>query len=119
MMDGERAVRALGALAHEHRLAVFRALVRAGSPGLAAGEIAQMIGVSPSAMSFHLRELEQAGLTRSWRDGRYIRSSLCVEAMRGLVTFLTEDCCEGRPDLCGNMIASATAACGDNAEDVP
>jgi DNA-binding transcriptional ArsR family regulator len=110
-MNKHDAVTALGALAHEHRLAVFRALVRAGPQGLAAGEIAKAVGVSAASLTFHMKELDRAGLTHSWRDGRFIRSSLRVDAMRGLVAFLTEDCCEGRPELCGSAIRDAGEVC--------
>jgi hypothetical protein len=67
--------------------------------------------VSAASLSFHMREIERAGLTRSWREGRFIRSSLCVDAMRDLVRFLVEDCCEGRPELCGSGMTPAQADC--------
>lgn len=106
-MDEENVVAALSALAHEHRLRIFRLLVVAGPSGIPAGEIAEELGIAPTALTFHLKELDHAGLVSSTRDGRYIRYALKVEGMRQLLTFLTEDCCKGRPELCGSDVASA------------
>ena len=94
-MKSNTVVRALGALAHESRLAIFRALVVAGPEGLAAGDIAQQLGVSPSGLSFHLKELSHAGLVIARQDGRFIFYSANFDAMSGLVSFLSENCCEG------------------------
>lgn len=94
------AVAALSALAQEHRLAVFRRLVRAGEPGLAAGEIARELGVVPSTLSTHLALLSRAGLVRSRRAGRSIVYTADYAGMRGLLGFLVEDCCDGRPEIC-------------------
>ena len=100
-MNTDVAVSALGALAHAHRLEVFRLLVRLGPEAIAAGEIATHVGIGATAASFHLKELERAGLIRGTRDGRHIRYGVNVEGMRGLLAFLMEDCCQGEPDLCG------------------
>ena len=94
-MKSNMVVRALGALAHESRLAIFRALVVAGPEGLAAGDIAQQLGVSPSGLSFHLKDLSHAGLVNARQDGRFIFYSANFDAMSGLIGFLTENCCEG------------------------
>jgi ArsR family transcriptional regulator len=94
-------VRGLGALAHDHRLKVFRMLVRAGAEGLNAGEIARRLAVPPSSLSFHLSQLESAGLVGARRDQRKLYYSINSEAVRALLFFLTEDCCDGRPELCG------------------
>ncbi len=94
-MNSNTVVRALGALAHESRLAIFRALVVAGPEGLAAGDIAQQLGVSPSGLSFHLKDLSHAGLVNARQDGRFIFYSANFDAMSGLIGFLTENCCEG------------------------
>jgi ArsR family transcriptional regulator len=110
-MDEAHIVAALGALAHQHRLRIFRLLVRAGPSGVPAGEIADDIGISPTAMSFHLKELDHAGLVTSTRQGRFIRYAVRVEGMRQLLTYLTEDCCRGRPELCGNVVKKAHAVC--------
>jgi len=108
-MKHTQAVAALSALAHEHRLRVFRLLVRVGPPGLSAGKIATRIGIAPSALSFHLAHLERAGLLRSWRAQRHIYYALRVEGTRRLLTFLTEDCCQGRPEMCGQAMAPELA----------
>jgi len=100
-MENASAAQAFSALAHESRLAVFRLLVREGPDGLAAGEIAEIIGLTATALSFHLKELERAGLVLSRRDGRYIRYSLNAGGIRELVGFLVADCCSGQPALCG------------------
>jgi ArsR family transcriptional regulator, arsenate/arsenite/antimonite-responsive transcriptional repressor len=100
-MEIKQAVRALTALAQESRLAVFRLLVRAGSPGLRAGEIAEALGIPPATLTFHLKELTHADLVESRRDGRSIIYSLRCDGMRELLTFLTRDCCQGQPELCG------------------
>jgi ArsR family transcriptional regulator len=94
-MNSDTVVRALGALAHESRLAIFRALVVAGPEGLAAGDIAQQLGVSPSGLSFHLKDLSYAGLLSARQDGRFIFYSANFDAMTGLIRFLTENCCKG------------------------
>ena len=106
-MNSRDAARIIGALAQEHRLEAFRLLIRQGPSGLAAGEIAEAVGLAPSALSFHLKELDHAGLVRSWRDGRYVRYAVEVEAVRWLLAFLAEDCCQGRPELCGGTMAAA------------
>jgi len=100
-MEHIAAVAAFSALAQEHRLAVFRLLVREGPNGLPAGEIAERIAVPPSTLSHHLAHLERAGLLRSWRVERRIFYAVDVEGTRRLIAFLTEDCCQGRPEICG------------------
>lgn len=99
-MEPNDAVSSLGALAHATRLAVFRRLVAAGPAGLPAGEIATALDVPPPTLSFHLRDLSQAGLVVSVREGRVIRYAADFAAMNALVAFLTENCCGGRPELC-------------------
>lgn len=110
-MEETQMVRALAALGHEHRLRIFRLLVVAGPNGIPAGEIAEEVGITPTALSFHLKELDHAGLVTSTRDGRYIRYAMRVEGMRQLLTYLTEDCCQGRPELCGSGVKKARASC--------
>jgi DNA-binding transcriptional ArsR family regulator len=95
------AIKAFAALAQEHRLKVFRLLVRHAPAGLPAGQIAVQVGIPASTMSTHLAHLERAGLLRSWREQRRILYAVDTEGIRQLVTFLTEDCCGGRPELCG------------------
>ena len=98
-MDSNLVVRALGALAHEFRLAIFRALVVAGPEGLPAGEIAEQLGLSPSSLSFHLKDLSHSGLVTGRQEGRFIYYTANFDAMSGLIAFLTENCCAGAP--CG------------------
>jgi DNA-binding transcriptional ArsR family regulator len=99
-MESKSAVRALGALAQDTRLALFRLLVQAGPAGLAAGDIAERLNVPAPTLSFHLSQLSQAGLVLSVRQGRSILYSADFEAMQALVDFLTQSCCGGRPELC-------------------
>lgn len=96
-MDSNLVVRALGALAHDSRLAIFRMLVIAGPDGMAAGEIAQKLGLSPSSLSFHLKDLSHADLVNSRQDGRFVIYTANFAAMTGLIGFLTENCCAGAP----------------------
>ncbi|NBD95138.1 MAG: metalloregulator ArsR/SmtB family transcription factor [Gammaproteobacteria bacterium] len=100
-MESKRAIAAFAALAQEHRLAVFRLLVEAGTNGLTAGEIAEAVGVPPSTLSSHLAQLERAGLLRSWRRQRFVHYAADLNGARGLIAFLTEDCCRGHPEICG------------------
>jgi ArsR family transcriptional regulator, arsenate/arsenite/antimonite-responsive transcriptional repressor len=95
-METGFAVEALAALAQETRLAIFRLLVQNGPQGLAAGEIAEKIGVPAPTLSFHLKELARAGLLRSRQDRRYVIYTADFENMLALVAFLTENCCGGR-----------------------
>ena len=90
-----QAVPLLAALAQETRLSIFRALVQAGTEGLAAGRIAEAVGAPASTLSFHLKELAAAGLVRSRQDGRFIYYTADYAAMNELLTFLTEKCCVG------------------------
>jgi DNA-binding transcriptional ArsR family regulator len=106
-METETAVQALGALAQETRLAVFRLLVRAGPLGLPAGGIAERLGVPPATLSFHLKELSRAGLARSRRESRQIYYAAEFSLMRELLGFLTEDCCQGRPEICAPVMDAA------------
>jgi DNA-binding transcriptional ArsR family regulator len=98
-MDQHRAIAALGALAHETRLALFRLLVTGGPEGLAAGIIAERLGVPPSSLSFHLQELVHAGLITQRRLSRNLIYSAEYGAMNDLVFYLTENCC-GRGGSC-------------------
>lgn len=110
-MDEIQAVTALAALAHSQRLAIFRLLVAEGPSGLPASEIAEAVEATPTGASFHLKELDRAGLIRGTRDGRYIRYAVHVEGMRRLLTYLTEDCCQGNPQLCGTTIKKVRTVC--------
>jgi len=103
------AVAALSALAQESRLEVFRLLVPLGEEGLAAGEIAEQLKIAPATLTFHLKELCHARLLKSHREGRSIIYALRPEGMRGLMEFISEDCCQGQPHLCQPR---ATGSCG-------
>lgn len=92
-MQADTVIRALGALAQEHRLAVFRLLVQAGPDGMPAGAIADSIGVPASSMSFHLAQLANAGLVSQRRQSRSIIYAADFAAMNGLIAYLMENCC--------------------------
>ncbi len=104
-MEERAAVTALAALAQETRLRVFRILIEEGPSGLPAGAIAERLGVPPSTLSFHLAHLERAGLLRSTRLQRQVIYAADVEGTRRLLTFLTADCCQGHPEICGGLAA--------------
>jgi len=97
-VTAEAAIRALGALAQEHRLAVYRLLVQAGPGGMAAGALAEAVGVPPSSMSFHLAQLAHAGLVSQRRQSRSLIYAADFTAMAALMHYLTENCCGG--DAC-------------------
>ena len=94
-MESNEAVRALGALAQGTRLAAFRLLVEAGPEGLAAGVIAERLGLPAATSSFHLAQLANSGLVRSRTEGRFVIYSTDFERMQTLIGFLTDNCCEG------------------------
>jgi len=96
-MDATTVIRALGALAQDHRLAAFRLLVQAGEEGLPAGTIAERLGVASSSMSFHLAALAHAGLVTQRRQSRLIIYTANYPAMNALMGYLTENCCGGVP----------------------
>ena len=99
---------ALGALSQETRLRAFRLLVQQGPTGLSAGDIAERLSVPPPTLSSHLAQLERAGLARSWRVERRIFYAVEVEGTRRLLRYLTEDCCQGQPDLCSDLLTAST-----------
>ena len=94
-MQAVEAVIALGALAQEHRLALFRLLVQAGAEGMAAGAVAEALAIPNSSLSFHLAQLRRAGLARQERRGRSLIYSADYGAMNALVAYLMENCCGG------------------------
>ena len=94
-MDNTSIVSALAALAHEHRLAIYRMLVEVGPDGLPAGSIAERLGVPPSSLTFHLQQLLHAGLVSQRRLSRQIIYAMVPSAMNELVAFLTKNCCGG------------------------
>lgn len=92
-MDGPQAVNALGAIAHEHRLAIYRLLVEQGPGGIAAGRIAQRFDMPPSTLTFHLQQLLHARLATQRRAGRQVIYAADFATMNDLVAYLTENCC--------------------------
>jgi ArsR family transcriptional regulator, arsenate/arsenite/antimonite-responsive transcriptional repressor len=94
-MESATAVQRLAALAQDRRLAIFRLLVQCGPNGKPAGEIATSVGLAPATLSFHLKELSQAGLAISRQDGRFVHYSANYAAMNELLTYLSENCCAG------------------------
>lgn len=119
-METKQAINALGALAQETRLAIFRMLVEQGPSGLAAGTIAEQLGVPASSLSFHLAHLTRAGLLLQRRESRSLVYSANFEGMNALVTYLTENCC-GRGVSCGPVCqpsaASASSREGDQSHE--
>jgi len=110
-MDSPQVIRALGALAQEHRLAAWRLLVQAGPEGMPAGLLAERVGVAASTMSFHLAQLGHAGLVTQRRQGRSIIHAADYAAMTALMAFMTENCCGGAP--CGTEAGCTPAMTRD------
>lgn len=110
-MDKPNALTAFAALSQDTRLDAFRLLIRAGSDGMAAGEIADRLGVRQNTMSANLSILSQAGLIRSQRQGRSIRYFADLDGVRGLLAFLMEDCCGGNPDQCQPILDTIACPC--------
>ncbi|TAL77101.1 MAG: transcriptional regulator [Burkholderiaceae bacterium] len=96
-METKNIVRALAAIAHESRLEAYRYLVQAGPAGLPAGRLSELVGIAPSSLSFHLKELLNAGLLSSRQEGRFVFYSAEYETMNSLLAYLTENCCGGNP----------------------
>lgn len=109
-MKATDVVAALAALAHEHRLAVYRMLVEAGPEGLAAGEIAARLKLPPSSLTFHLQALQRAELISQQRMSRQLIYAADFSTMNGLVGYLTENCCVGSASAdCGSKCAPVAA----------
>lgn len=103
-------IEALGALAHEYRLAVYRLLVEQGPAGLPAGVIGERVGLVPSSLTFHLQALQRAGLIRQARASRQLIYSADYGVMNGLVGYLTENCCAASGANCDAACAPARSA---------
>lgn len=103
---------ALGALAHEHRLAIYRLLVEQGSEGLPAGAIGEGIGLVPSSLTFHLQNLQRAGLIVQRRESRHLIYSVDFDVMNDLVGYLTENCCASTGQACATGCKPARSAKG-------
>jgi len=108
MLNERQALAAFGALSQETRLQIVRMLVVAGPDGMAAGLLAERAGVSPSNVSFHLKELDHAGLISQQRESRSIVYRANVEVLGDLIRFLMEDCCAGHPEICAPAVQVAT-----------
>ena len=104
-MNQSQAVENFAALAQDTRLRIIRLLVKAGQEGLPAGEVADAVGASASNVSFHLKELENAGLIAQRRDARSIIYRADYDALRGLIGFLMKDCCAGRREILAPIYA--------------
>jgi ArsR family transcriptional regulator len=109
-MKTPKVVDALGALAHEHRLAIYRLLVQRGPNGLPAGTIGERVGLLPSSLTFHLQNLQRAGLITQRRESRQLIYSADFAVMNGLVGYLTENCCGNSGATCSSSCAPAEAA---------
>lgn len=110
-MKIDDATRALAALAQDSRLRVFRLLVRQGADGMAAGDIARALDLPASTLSAHLTVLANAGLIGATRHSRSIVYAVDVGGIRQLLSYLLEDCCQGRPELCAPVLDSVLPAC--------
>jgi|SRR5216683_2063887 ArsR family transcriptional regulator len=99
-MKKSDAVALLAALAQENRLDAFRLLVQAGQEGMAAGEVAEALDVAPNTLTFHFDRLREAGLVTVRREARSMIYSACFKTMNVLLAYLTENCCQGRPEQC-------------------
>ncbi|OYV28894.1 MAG: transcriptional regulator [Thiomonas sp. 20-64-9] len=115
-METKAALLALAALSQDSRLRVFRTLVQAGPTGLAAGQIAELTGIVPSSLSFHLKELAHADLVESRQDGRFVIYTARFATMNRLIGYLTDNCCGGNP--CGPDEAACDTAPAAHPEDL-
>ena len=108
-MEISNVVGALAALAQDTRLAVYRLLVEHAPDGLPAGQVAERLGIPPPSLSFHLKELSRAGLVLSRQEGRFVWYRADLDAMNGLMAYLTEICCRASA-ACAPSCAPARAA---------
>ena len=117
-IDEAQALGAFGALSQGTRLQMVRALVVAGPDGISAGAIGEAVGVSSSGASFHLSNLERAGLVTSRRASRSIIYTANYDGLSGLVEFLMRDCCQGRPEVCAPAAEVAASCCATSSREV-
>lgn len=108
-MKTPEVIDALGALAHEYRLAIYRLLVEQGPAGLPAGIVGERVGLLPSSLTFHLQALQRAGLITQTRSSRQLIYSADYSVMNGLVTYLTDKCCTASAGTCATACAPAVA----------
>jgi DNA-binding transcriptional ArsR family regulator len=109
-MKPENVIAALGALAQESRLAVFRALVKRGPEGYTPGELVEMIEIPAPTLSFHLKELQRSGLVTSRRESRFLFYSENFETMQSLIGFLTDQCCSLSDEACDSSCKPVSVA---------
>jgi ArsR family transcriptional regulator, arsenate/arsenite/antimonite-responsive transcriptional repressor len=110
-MEIKAAVASLAALAQETRLSIFRLLVEAGPEELSAGRIGERLEVPAATLSFHLKELARAGLVSSRQERQFIYYAVDFERMAELMTFLTQNCCQGMPEKCLTVVETALGNC--------
>jgi DNA-binding transcriptional ArsR family regulator len=109
-MNNAQATDAFSALSHETRLTVFKLLLKEGEQGLSAGVIARQLDVQPSTLTSHLHILKRSGLLQSTRHQQKIVYSADIRGTRDLLRFLTQECCQGQPEICSDLFGS-TEAC--------
>jgi len=110
-MEIKTAVSTLAALAQETRLSIFRLLVEAGRDGESVGHIGETLKVPGATLSFHLKELARAGLVTSRQERQFIYYTVDFERMAELMTFLTQNCCQGMPQKCLTVVETALGSC--------
>jgi ArsR family transcriptional regulator, arsenate/arsenite/antimonite-responsive transcriptional repressor len=110
-MEIKAAVTSLAALAQETRLSIFRLLVEEGPEGVSAGRIGETLKVPGATLSFHLKELAHAGLVCTRQEKQFIYYSADFERMAELLTFLTQNCCQGMPEKCLSLVEAALGRC--------
>jgi ArsR family transcriptional regulator, arsenate/arsenite/antimonite-responsive transcriptional repressor len=115
-MELKNAVTALSALAQETRLAIFRLLVEVGIDGESVGRIGEKLKVPGATLSFHLKELARAGLVTARQERQFIYYAVDFERMAELMTFLTQNCCQGMPEKCLTIVETALGSCCTTAD---
>lgn len=110
-METKEAVIALAALAQETRLSIFHLLVQVGPEGIPVGRIGEALEVAPATLSFHLKELYHAELISSRQESRFIYYTANFERMAAIMTFLTQNCCQGMPQECLTVVETALGGC--------
>lgn len=110
-MEIKAAVTALAALAQETRLSIYRLLVEAGRDGVSAGRIGEALKIPAATLSFHLKELARTGLVSSKQEKQFIYYAVDFERMAELMTFLTQNCCQGMPQECLTVVETALGRC--------
>jgi ArsR family transcriptional regulator len=118
-MEIKAAVSALAALAQETRLSIYRLLVEAGRDGVSAGRIGEKLKVPGATLSFHLKELARAGLVSPRQERQFIYYAVDFERMAELMTYLTQNCCQGMPQACLTVVETALGRCCPPAQAQP